>query len=336
MIQKRSYSSKNKPVVPPLSRKSSSAPDRSYPTTVDKLISLQQTIGNQQLQRLLALYQPLPLLSSIHSQRLIQRKPNPVAPVKVEKALRLNKFISDLNTALKVVTGVTAALKIGDFSFFKPEDFVQHPLVIGESEYYEAENDAKDFCAASRTEVEKRCKAAYPSNTAKCIKGFIAEQRAHCKRGIPDKVMIGRYINLRGLTSSSINTSLILFDHQKAKILEAVVHEGIHRLRGNNWTKRSKSRVRFYYQQNILPPISRALDDGTVQIFTELVIAELQKKQWLIGYKSSSYPKEIQYVKGLLQQKGKTLDFLKKAYFTDHSDQDVESLQYWASQNPYK
>jgi hypothetical protein len=176
MIQTRSHSSKNKTVIPPLSRKSSSAPDRSYPTTVGKLISLQQTIGNQQLQRLLALYQPLPSLSASHSQRLIQRKPNPVAPAIVEKALGLN----------------------------------------------------------------------------------------------------------------------------------------------------------------ILPPISRALDEGTVQIFTELVIAELQKKQWLIGYQSSSYAKKIQYVKGLLQQKGKTLDFLKKAYFTDRSDQDVESLHYWASQNPYK
>jgi hypothetical protein len=129
---------------------------------------------------------------------------------------------------------------------------------------------------------------------------------------------------------------LINFDgSQKDGALESVIHEGIHRLRGGNWARRSRIGVRFHYNGNILPRISRALDEGTVHIFTGLVVTELQRRNWLRNYQTSAYPKEVAYVKNLLNSNGKNIDFLKNAYFTDQSDQDVELLQYWASQTPF-
>ena len=328
--------------TPNISRTRPVSPNSPGRSPTSQWLSLQTALGNREMQRLLAANPGLAQLQPITTAPLIQRQPSaanptPVSAAQVEKSLGLARFITDLNAALKTVTGVTTTLKASDFSFFKPEDFVNHSLVKGDPDYYAAKQQAESVCKATPAEMRQQCGQASSSAAAanQCVKQYRAVQNALCKSGAPNDKLIASFLSIRGLTHPSASTSLIVFDSQKSQILETVVHEGIHRLRGGHWAKRSRLGVRFYYKNNILPPISRALDEGTVHIFTGLVINELQKKQWLKGYTTSAYAKEVQYVNKLLNANGKNLDFLKKAYFTNQSDTDVELLQYWASQTPF-
>jgi len=142
---------------------------------------------------------------------------------------------------------------------------------------------------------------------------------------------VAHLAGLLGITPSGGKQSVVLFGIDFSEFLEAVIHEGIHRVRGKQWALQSKiGQMRYHPKsQVLLRPVSRKLDEGTVQIFTLQTISSMAQKGWFKGYTSASYADEVKYVKGILAAHGKGKAFLEKAYFSDSSKYEVADLRSW-------
>lgn len=238
------------------------------------------------------------------------------------------RFFRDLNAVISGFAGINRKLGLGDFSFLKPAAFLRESTVKGTSEYRDAENSAKAFCSAGIADLPKYCpKAAGPS----CIRMLKKIRRTRCSNKVPAASVIYMFLALRGVTPAGKGRSAILFDQKTGELLETVIHEGIHRLRGRAWALYSRiGSVRVHPGTGaMLPSMKTSLDEGTVQIMTNKVISLMQKRGWFRGFVSSSYAAEVKYVMNMLNSHGKNVSFLKDAYFGASSDIKVADLRSW-------
>jgi hypothetical protein len=158
-----------------------------------------------------------------------------------------------------------------------------------------------------------------------------------CNQGIPADILIAPFMDIAGLTLPGKGRSLInlgMPGMPKNRILETIVHEGLHRLRGRIWARRSRIGLGAYHSihRRRLSHIKKKLDEGTVQILTREVIRKMRGisgRNWFRGYSSSSYVQEIHYVQGILGRHNKNMAFLVKAYFSNAGIREVEDLQFW-------
>ena len=230
-------------------------------------------------------------------------------------------FFIDLNATLNKVFGshgVKANLKLNDYDIKTPAQYVAFARTITAlaGEYRTARAQAAALCRRPR-----------------------ALKRKYCRNKQPTAFLISELIATRGITVPTRGTALgattVIQEATQGKMLLLILHEGLHRLRGTNWARRSKSGIAYYHSRNKrlrLSAIRTWLDEGTVQILTNHIITKMQatpRKKWFKGFTSTAYQKDVQKVNALLKRKGKGIDFLAKAYFSSTSTREVEDLQSW-------
>lgn len=270
----------------------------------------------------------------------VLRAPAPprTVPAKVPTltAPQTTHFFSDLNAALTRVIGVSARLGVADFSILGGRAFVAFLKRTPDtsSDYVEAELFAKEMCTA-KTPTEF---AALCGTTQQCvskIKQIQASPRM-CRGTQPTDELIFQSLGTRGVTPPGGGPSVVIEEATQNDMLRNIVHEGVHRLRGAAWKQRSVIGTGYTHSRERppvrLPHIGRDLDEGTTQIITDLVIAELQKvrgRSWFRGYASTTYASAVAKVRKILADHGKDVDFLKRAYTAATDVTGVEDLQLW-------
>jgi len=244
-----------------------------------------------------------------------------------------NKFISAFNRTVTTKKWKSANLTLKDFSILSPTKFVAEQKVRAQPEFTIAETDAKIFCGASLSNLKKACKqgTSNPRQANRCYKINRRRQKnnKYCVNKLPTNRLIADYIALRGLTPVTGGPSLIMREKSMKRTLENIVHEGLHRLRGKVWAARSKIGGGFTHTTKVvrLKHIKQDMDEGVVQILTLEVMKIMGV--WFKGYSSKAYKSEVAYVRNILRNKGKNVNFLIDAYFADTKSDKVQDLQLW-------
>jgi hypothetical protein len=268
---------------------------------------------------------------------IIQRAPAP-PPAKLPSltAPQTSTFFADLNAALVAVQGVKANLGRADFAIKGGADFAayikQSPDLS--NDYVAAEEQATEVCAA-RTPKEVTAICGTDQQCPQDIKRRQSDQKL-CRGAKASDEFVSWFIQTRGVTMPGGGPSVVIEESTQNAMLLDIVHEGVHRLRGPIWKQRSRIGGGYTHTRS-KPPIRLAhighdLDEGAVQIITDLVISELQKvrgRSWFKGYTSTSYVSAVSKVTKMLADHGKDVSFLKRAYTATSSVNDVEDLQLW-------
>ncbi len=303
---------------------------------VDPVLFFQRTVGNQTVQRVFqsgrqGLAAKQHDLIRLQRVRHVHRR----SPVPGLSSMKLHTFLNDLNTIIYRSFGKQASLNVNDFSFLTSVQFLHQLKTSSPADYSYAYNRAVEVCAArSNRQFQKIC-----GSDRGCIRHVlnIQKNRRMCNQGIPADILIAPFMDIAGLTLPGKGRSLInlgMPGTPKNRILETIVHEGLHRLRGRIWAQRSRIGLGAYHSihRRRLSHIKKKLDEGTVQILTREVIRKMRGisgRNWFRGYSSSSYVQEIHYVQGILGRHNKNMAFLVKAYFSNAGIREVEDLQFW-------
>jgi len=264
----------------------------------------------------------------------IQRAPGAPAKVPTLSAVQTTRFFTDLNTALTAVLGVKAAVTRSDYDIKTGARYASYAARSSalSGDYLSAKQQADRICAATTPQaVASQCGA--DKQCAQTIRQMQSSVR-WCTGSSASNELIAQFMTTRGITPAGGGRSVVVAEATSNKMLLSLVHEGVHRLRGAVWSSRSKIGAGFTHSRTKqrLAHIGSVLDEGTVQIVTDLVIAELQKipgRKWFTGYTSSSYASEVKAVKSMLTRHRKNTAFLKRAYVAASSATDVEDLQSW-------
>lgn len=304
--------------------------------TTEPVLFFQRIVGNQAIQRLL---QSNERYTAAKQHNLIQtrraRSGQRRSPIPGFSSKGLHTFLNDLNSIISKTFGRQASLNVNDFSFLSPVQFLSHVKTNATTDYWQASAQASAVCTAhSSRQFQKLC-----SSNRACRNRILQVQRNRrlCNRGRPTDALIAAFLSTLGLTLPGGGRSLINLGQPgtpRNEILETIVHEGLHRLRGRIWAKRSRIGLGAHHSiaKVRLPHIKKKLDEGTVQILTQIVIKKMQGVQgrnWFRGYTTSKYAQEVAYVQGILSSHNKNRAFLIKAYFSDTSIREVEDLQWW-------
>jgi hypothetical protein len=268
--------------------------------------------------------------------RSLQRAPAPPAKLPTLTAPQTTSFFSDLNAALTGVLGVKANLGPADFVIKGGAAFAafikQSSALSGD--YVAAEEQASEVCSATTANaVATLCGA--DRQCPQDIKRIQANPQL-CRGAKATDEFISWFIRTRGITPSAGGPSVVIEESTQNAMLLDIVHEGVHRLRGAVWKQRSRIGG-GYVHSRLQPPVRLAhighdLDEGSVQIITDLVIGELQKRRgrsWFKGYTSSAYASAAAKVNKMLANHGRDVAFLKRAYTATTSVSEVEDLQHW-------
>jgi hypothetical protein len=271
---------------------------------------------------------------SVGRGNTIQRAPGVPAKVPTLSAGQTTRFFADLNTALTAVLGVKAAVTRSDYDIMTGARFVSYAAKSSalSGDYLSAKQKADRICAATTPQAVAR-ECGSDKQCAQTIRQLQTSVR-WCTGSSASNELIAQFMTTRGITPAGGGRSVVIAESTSNKMLLSLVHEGVHRLRGAVWSSRSKIGAGFTHSRTKqrLAEIGSILDEGTVQILTDLVIAELQKvpgRKWFTGYTSSSYASEVMVVKNMLTRHRKNTAFLKRAYVAGSSAAEVEDLQLW-------
>jgi hypothetical protein len=268
---------------------------------------------------------------------VIQRAPAP-PPAKVPTltAPQTTTFFADLNAALATVLVVKANLGPADFAFKSGADFAAYIKQTSElsSDYVAAEEQATEVCAA-RTPAAVAALCGTDRQCPQDIKRTQSNPKL-CRNTQATDEFISWFIRTRGVTPPGGGPSVVIEETTQNAMLLDIVHEGVHRLRGPIWKQRSRIGGGYTHTRN-KPPVRLAhigqdLDEGSVQIITDLVIGKLQKlrgRSWFKGYTSTAYAGSVAKVNKMLADHGQDVGFLKRAYTATTSVSEVEDLQLW-------
>lgn len=259
----------------------------------------------------------------------------PPAKVPGLTAPQTTHFFSDLNAALKSVLGVTARLRLADFSILRGAAYAavikRDPDLSGR--YTTAQRETNRMCAARTKNAQRAAGYTDPADVRE-IEGYQRNPK-YCIGTRATDELIAWYITVKGFTPPGGGPSVVSAAQFQNNILDTIVHEGLHRSCGAIWKQRSQQKRRGFTHSRTLAriaPIGKTLDDGATQIITELVIGEMQKvrgRSWFRGYTSTAYADEVKEVRKILTDHGKDLDFLKRAYTAATDVTGVEDLQLW-------
>ncbi len=268
----------------------------------------------------------------------VQLAPAPprTVPAKVPglTAPQTTRFFSDLNAALKSVLGVTARIRLADFSILGGPEFAavikRDPGLS--SRYTTAQRETNRMCAARTKEAQRA--AGYTDQDVREIKGYQRNSK-YCTGTRATDELIAWYLTVKGFTPPGSGPSVVSAAQFQNNMLDTIVHEGVHRSCGAVWKQRSEEgKLGFTHSRSPdrLRPIGKALDDGTAQIITNRVIIEMQKVRggvWFRGYASTAYADEAKKVRNILVNHGKNEAFLIRAYTAATDITGVEDLQLW-------
>jgi hypothetical protein len=267
----------------------------------------------------------------------IQRAPAP-PPAKMPTLTtpQTTTFFADLNAALATVLSVKANLGPADFAFKSGADFAAYIKQTSElsSDYVVAEEQATEVCS-TRTPAAVAALCGTDRQCPQDIKRTQSNPKL-CRNTQATDEFVSWFIRTRGVTPPGGGPSVVIEENTQNAMLLDIVHEGVHRLRGAIWKQRSRIGSGYTHTRS-KPPVRLAhigqdLDEGSVQIITDLVIGELQKlrgRSWFKGYTSTAYAGAVAKANKMLADHGQDVGFLKRAYTATTSVNEVEDLQLW-------
>ncbi len=265
----------------------------------------------------------------------VQLAPAPprTVPAKVPglTAPQTTRFFSDLNAALKSVLGVTARIRLADFSILGGPEFAavikRDPGLS--SRYTTAQRETNRMCAARTKEAQRA--AGYTDQDVREIEGYQRNSK-YCTGTRATDELIAWYLTVKGFTPPGSGPSVVSAAQFQNNMLDTIVHEAVHRSEGAIWKQRCRPGFYRSRTHGVIAYIGQTLDEGATQIITELVIGELKKvpgRSWFSGYTSTAYADEAKKVRNILVNHGKNEDFLTRAYTAATNVTDVEDLQLW-------
>ena len=250
-----------------------------------------------------------------------------------------NVFLGNVNSSVTTLYRVNPRFVLGNFQFLLPKAFTNINKESIDDRNTTESRMKSDICSVkTRADAMGVC-----DQDGDCARRLVSLS-GMCKNESDMERLVSLFMVTRGITpadrqqpSSVLDTNSKNAEYQKlaaGKMLEAVVHEGIHRLRGKIWAARV--RLGMYYTHSVskerLSCISQTLDEGTTQIMTIAVIDKLKQvpgKTYFKDYRTDSYSGYVKKVNDMLRIKGKQPDFLTAAYLSDTDERAVEDLQLW-------